>query len=143
MIPYPDAYQNMYQQRRLGALGIEWRPAPQVTFAIGLGDNPQLQAHSFVPFLDPDRWNEPLPEFVDIDWERENIEVQTDDTDSEYNVTDEYSSEGEAESLSGNYSENEGSAEEAELTLARKEGIRRSNRHKHMPKVSEALIFLS
>nr|GEU45443.1 bromodomain and WD repeat-containing protein 3 isoform X1 [Tanacetum cinerariifolium] len=34
MIPYPEPYQSMYQQRRLGSMGFEWRPS-SVRFAVG------------------------------------------------------------------------------------------------------------
>ncbi|XP_068661655.1 uncharacterized protein [Aristolochia californica] len=131
MIPYPEPYQNMYQQRRLGALGIEWRP-PAVKFAVGPGDNAHLQNYQLIPFVDPERWNDPLPEqFVEMDWEQEN-EIQSDDTDSEYNVTDECSSEGELESFSTAASgDTEGSAEDSELDHANKESLRRSKRKKH------------
>nr|GMD19941.1 PH-interacting protein [Ipomoea batatas] len=34
MLPYPEPYQSMYQRRRFGALGIEWRP-PSIKCAVG------------------------------------------------------------------------------------------------------------
>ncbi|XP_072996634.1 uncharacterized protein [Typha latifolia] len=130
MIPYPEPYQNMYQQRRLGTLGIEWRP-PTVKFAVGPTYNVNTGDFQMLPIIDLDRI-EPLPDVVDaIDWEQE-IEIQTDDTDSEYNVTDEYSVEEEQESLSSSSSgDSECSAETDEGNLNNKEGLRRSNRRKH------------
>ncbi|XP_058077259.1 uncharacterized protein LOC131225699 isoform X2 [Magnolia sinica] len=124
MLPYPEPYQNMYQQRRLGALGIEWRP-PSVKLAVGPQD------YQLLPFVDLDRWIEPLPEFVDaMDWEQEN-EVQSDDNDSEYNATEEDSSEGEQECLSGSSGDPECSAEDSEADHSNTEGLRRSKRRKH------------
>ncbi|PAN50018.1 hypothetical protein PAHAL_9G492100 [Panicum hallii] len=74
MMPYPEPFQSMYQKRRLGTLGLEWRP-PSVNFAVG----PTYNATT------------------------EN-EVISDDTDSEYNGMDENSSEGEQEIMSGDSS---------------------------------------
>lgn len=103
MIPYPEPYQRMYQQRRLGALGIEWRPS-SVKFAVGPLDISGLQEYPLLPLVDLDRIIEPLPEFIDVmDWEPE-IEVQSEDNDSEYNVTDENSSEAEQGGLSASSS---------------------------------------
>ncbi|XP_020529700.1 bromodomain and WD repeat-containing protein 1 isoform X2 [Amborella trichopoda] len=134
MIPYPDPYQSAYQQRRLGALGIEWRP-PSVRLAVGPLDNGTQDYVMHLPQAlidgDWDRLLENPADFADVmDWEPE-IDVQSDDNDSEYNVTDEYSSEGErgsfgtcssdvAESSEGD-SEDEGSS---------KEQLRRSKRKK-------------
>ncbi|XP_077219232.1 uncharacterized protein LOC143853368 [Tasmannia lanceolata] len=137
MIPYTEPYQNMYQQRRLGALGIEWRP-PSVKFAVGPSDNVHLGFPDYQgqPFVDLDRFNEPLPEFLDaMDWEHEN-EVQSDDTDSEYNVTEEYSSEGEHGILSTSSSgDPECSAEDSEADCSNRDGLRRSKRKKHKAEV--------
>lgn len=135
MIPYPEPYQNMYQQRRLGAMGIEWRP-PSVKFAVGPTYNAHTGDYQILPMLDLDRLIEPLPEIVDvIDWEYEN-ELQSDDTDSEYNVTDEYSSGGEHVSLSASSTgETEGSADDSEADHANKEGLRRSKRKKHKSEI--------
>ncbi|CAK7348415.1 unnamed protein product [Dovyalis caffra] len=97
MIPYPEPCQTMFQQRRLGALGVEWRPS-SIKFAVGpdIGFGQDYQ----MPLLeDLDRMFEPLPEFIDATyWEPEN-EVISDNTDSEYNVAEECSSEGEQGSL--------------------------------------------
>ncbi|KAK1291482.1 hypothetical protein QJS10_CPB17g00905 [Acorus calamus] len=72
----------------------DYRPLIQDTRGNVLDQNVQL-----LPFLDLGRVVQPLSEFIDaIEWEPEN-EVQSNDTDSEYNVTDEFSSECEHESL--------------------------------------------
>ena len=134
MIPYPEPYQSMYQQRRLGTLGIEWRP-PSVKFAVGPSYNVNTGDYQMLPIVDLDRWNEPLPEFVDvIDWEPEN-EVQSDDTDSEYNVADEYSSEGERESLSSSSSGEPVSSADDSGVDHNNESRRRSKRKKHKSEV--------
>ncbi|XP_057956949.1 uncharacterized protein LOC131150327 [Malania oleifera] len=131
MIPYPEPYQTMYQQRRLGALGngIEWRP-PSVRFAVGT-DITLDQDYHMPPLADLDILLDPIPEFIDaMDWEPE-IEVQTDDTDSEYNVTEEYSTGGDQGSLSCNSSgDPECSEEDSEIEKSHKDGLRRSKRKK-------------
>ncbi|KAG8063674.1 hypothetical protein GUJ93_ZPchr0003g16859 [Zizania palustris] len=102
MMPYPEPFQSMYQKRRLGTLGIEWRP-PSVNFAVGPTYNATTGEYQIIPIIDPDRW-EPLPEITDfIELEPEN-EVISDDTDSEYNGLDEHSTDGEQEVLSGDSS---------------------------------------
>ncbi|KAI3990128.1 hypothetical protein MKX01_029106 [Papaver californicum] len=127
MIPYPEPYQSMYQQRRLGALGIEWRPS-SVKFAVGPLDISGLQEYPLLPLVDLDRMIEPLPEFIDVmDWEPE-VEVQSEDNDSEYNVTDEYSSEGEQGGLSASFS---GGSECSVEDSDGENGRRRSRRKKH------------
>nr|CAD1833232.1 unnamed protein product [Ananas comosus var. bracteatus] len=133
IIPYPEPYQSIYQRRRLGALGIEWRP-PSVNFAVGPTFNPNTGDFQPLPIIDLERWAEPLPEVADaVNWELENEAVQTDDNDSEYNVTDEYSSEGEPESLNSSSSgDSVSSAEDSGVSL-NKEGLRRSKRKKHKP----------
>ena len=134
MIPYPEPYQTTYQQRRLGALGLEWRPST-IKFAIGpdfsLGIDYQMP-----PLADLERMIEPLPEFNEaIFWEPEN-EVMSEDSDSEYNVTDENPSEGEKESIVVSSSDDsESSAEEDEVGNGYKDGLRRSKRKKHKVKV--------
>jgi PH-interacting protein len=98
----------MYQQRRLGALGIEWRPS-FIRFAVGV-DFSMNQDYQMLPIADLDILIDPLPDFVDaMDWEPE-IEIHSDDNDSEYNVTEDYSSGGERGSLSSNSSDPECSA---------------------------------
>lgn len=138
MTPYPEPYQNIYQQRRLGALGIEWRPS-SIKFNTGLENDPHLalQDYQMFPLPDLDRWVEPLPEFVDImDWEQEN-EAQSDDADSEYNVPEEYASEGEQGSVSACSRSLEFSDENSEHDHSVKEGLRKSKRKKLKAKVSE------
>ncbi|KAH9318804.1 hypothetical protein KI387_020573, partial [Taxus chinensis] len=102
MIPYPEPYQSMYQQRRLGALGIDWQP-PSVRLAVGTNDDglfaiPDDTLGQLAPAQNEGnrgRWLEQPAELEDVmDWEQEN-DVQSDDTGSEYNGTDECTSEGE------------------------------------------------
>ncbi|XP_050218722.1 uncharacterized protein LOC126669321 [Mercurialis annua] len=102
MNPYPEPYQNMYQKRRLGALNIEWKP-PSIKFAVGpdFSLDPDFQ---MLPLADLDVMVEPLPEFVDaMDWEPE-IEMQSDDNDSEYNLAEECSTGDEQRSLNSSLS---------------------------------------
>lgn len=125
MLPYPDPYQSIYQRRRLGALGIEWRPS-SIKFAvgtdIGLGQD-------IMPIADLDIVIEPLPEFIDaMVFEPEN-DVINDDTDSEYNVTEEFSSGDDQVSLSNNStSDSECSEDENKVELRYRDGLRRSKR---------------
>lgn len=130
MIPYPEPYQSMYQQRRLGALGIEWRPS-SLRFAVG----PDFSVdQEMLPIADLDILIDPLPEFLDaMDWEPENEVQQSDDTDSEYNVTD---SGGEHGSLSSHSSGRECSAEDSEVENAHEDGLRRSRRKKQNAEVN-------
>ncbi|KAK2990255.1 hypothetical protein RJ640_014707 [Escallonia rubra] len=127
MIPYPEPYQSTYQQRRLGALGFEWRPS-SVRYAVGT-DISLDQDYQMPPIADLDILIDPLPEFLDaMDWEPE-IEIRTEDTDSEYNITEEYSSGGEQGSLSASSSgDPESSAEDTEVKDTHKDSLRRSKR---------------
>ncbi|KAL6968618.1 hypothetical protein U1Q18_034419 [Sarracenia purpurea var. burkii] len=128
MIPYPEPYQSMYQRRRLGALGIEWRPS-SIKFTIGTDIG---LGHELLPLADLDRVIEPLPEIIDaMYWDLEN-EVLNDDTDSEYNVTEEYSSDGEQGILNSSCSSDPESGEEDNLA---EDGLRRSRRRKHKVKL--------
>ncbi|KAJ4968680.1 hypothetical protein NE237_015381 [Protea cynaroides] len=131
IIPYPEPYQSMYQQRRLGAFGLEWRP-PSVKYAVGADISLGLQHYQMVPLADLDRVIDPLPEFIEaMDWMPEN-EVQSDDTDSEYNVAEEYSSEGEQGSLNtSSPSDPECSGGDSEVEHSHKDSLRRSKRKKH------------
>lgn len=128
MIPYPEPYQSMYQKRRLGALGIEWRP-PSVRFAVGVDFNldPDYQ---ILPAADLDALFIPLPEFLDpMDWGPE-VDVRTDDNDSEYDLMDDYPSGGE-QSLASNSNEPECSTENSEDDEdSPRDGMRRSKRKK-------------
>ncbi|XP_042432587.1 bromodomain and WD repeat-containing protein 1-like isoform X2 [Zingiber officinale] len=131
MIPYPEPYQSMYQRRRLGILGIEWRPG-SLKLAVGPTYNASIGDFQALPIVDLEQWVEPLPEIVEaIDWEIEN-DVQSDDADSEYNLTDEYSSQAGQESLSSSScGEAESSAGNSEGDNDGKVGVKRSKRKKH------------
>lgn len=133
MIPYPEPYQSMYQQRRLGAMGIEWRPS-SIDFAIGIHISLGEEYHHMLPLDDLDGIVEPLSEFTDaMHWEPDNVNV-SDDTDSEYNVAEEYSSEGKIGSL--NYI----SSSDLEDSEDECDGLRRSQRKKHTADVSGFLF---
>jgi PH-interacting protein len=150
MIPYPEPYQSMYQRRRLGILGIEWRP-PSVNFAVGPTYNATTGEFQMLPVIDLERWAEPLPEITDvIDWEQQEIEGQTDEdlSDSEYNLTDEYESEGEEQemlSISSSDESEYGDDVDAGLadSSADKARLRRSRRKNHKLEVrNNACDFL-
>ncbi|MFS7938120.1 putative transcription factor WD40-like family [Helianthus anomalus] len=130
MIPYPEPYQSKYQQRRLGALGLEWRPSG-LRFAVGTDISLVDQEFQVPPIADLDILMDPLPEFVDVmDWEPE-IEIQSDENDSEYNVTEEYHSGGEQGSLSSNASASlESGAGDSEDQSSRDDISRRSKKKK-------------
>ncbi|KAK4425942.1 PH-interacting protein [Sesamum alatum] len=128
MIPYPEPYQSMYQQRRLGALGIEWRPS-SLRFAVGVDFSLDPDYH-MLPIVDLDMLIDPLPEFIDaMDWEPE-IEIHSDDNDSEYHITEDYSSGGEHVSLSSDSDEPEDSSGNSEVEDSHRDGLRRSKRKK-------------
>ena len=135
MIPYPEPYQSMYQKRRLGALGIEWHPS-STKFAIG-PDISLGQDFEMLPLEDLERVIEPLLDFMDaMYWEHEN-EVTSDDTDSEYNVAEECSREGEQGALCSSTSRGtESSEEDSEVDCSHKDGLCRSRRRKYNPEVS-------
>ncbi|KAK4283700.1 hypothetical protein QN277_000625 [Acacia crassicarpa] len=130
MIPYPEPYQSEYQRRRLGALGIEWRPS-SLRLAVGPDFSLDPEFH-MLPLADLDMLAEPLPEFIDaMEWEPEN-EVHSDDTDSEYNVTEDYSSGGEKECSSSDASGDPGcSIDDSEGEGTCMDGSRRLKRKKH------------
>ncbi|XP_030454648.2 uncharacterized protein LOC115675964 isoform X1 [Syzygium oleosum] len=132
LVPYPEPYQTMYQQRRLGALGIEWRP-PTVRFAVG-PDFMLGQEYQMLPLADLERMIEPLPEFSDaVFWEPEN-EIISEDNDSEYNVTEE--SEGERGSLSAGFSSDpECSGGDSDAKQSHRDSRRRAGRKKHRTEV--------
>ncbi|KAF3787525.1 PH-interacting protein, partial [Nymphaea thermarum] len=149
LIPYPDPYQSMYQQRRLGALGIEWRP-PSVNLAVGPVDFSNLGIQDYrlhFPQVhldgDLDRWLEQPTEFTDvIDWEPQDNDIQSDDNDSEYNVTEESSSEGEHVSISASSSEDSLSgAEDSDDAGPSNEHVRRSKRKKRREQVEFITSF--
>ncbi|KAJ1380605.1 PH-interacting protein [Sesbania bispinosa] len=129
MIPYPEPYQSEFQQRRLGALGLEWRPS-SLKLAVGPDFSLDPDYH-MLPLADLDVLTEPLPEFIDaMDWEPE-IEVFSDDNDSEYNVTEDCSSRGEKGCSSSNASGDSGcSTDNSEGEDIHMDSIRRSKRKK-------------
>lgn len=140
MIPYPEPYQSAYQQRRLGALGLEWKPT-----ALRLATGPDFTLEpdfQMLPLADLDTLMEPLPEFLDVmEWEPE-IEMQSDDNDSEYNVPEGYSTGGEQGTLSSNSSsDSECSAEDGETEDAQSDRLRRSKRKKQKAEVSCYIDF--
>jgi hypothetical protein len=141
MIPYPEPFQSMFQKRRLGTLGFEWRP-PSVDFAVGPTYNATTGEYQTIPIIDPDRW-EPLPEITDfVELEPEN-EVISDDTDSEYDGMDEYSSEGEKEILSGDSSGASYSSAEIDIDNPSSAAHKRNSRRKKKSEVSgKHLIFM-
>uniref|UniRef100_A0A7N0UHD5 Bromo domain-containing protein n=1 Tax=Kalanchoe fedtschenkoi TaxID=63787 RepID=A0A7N0UHD5_KALFE len=132
MIPYPEPYQSLYQRRRLGALNREWQP-PTLKLCVG-PDITLDRDYQILPLPDLDMVVDPLPEFLDaMDWVPE-IEVQSDDNDSEYNVTEDYISGREHVSLSSDSSDDleystyddDDDADADRSTL--KDGSRRSRR---------------
>lgn len=141
MIPYPEPYQSMYQRRRLGALGIEWRPS-SFRFSIGTDFNMDQPYQTF-PIIDLEMLIEPLPGFVDaMDWEPE-IEIQSDESDSEYHVTEEYSSGKEHGSFCSDASANpENSDEDSEAADNQKDALRRSRRKKQKEEVKGFYVIL-
>ncbi|KAK6161017.1 hypothetical protein DH2020_004398 [Rehmannia glutinosa] len=120
--------QSMYQQRRLGALGIEWRPS-SLRFSIGVDFSLDPDYH-MLPIVDLDTLIDPLPEFVDaMDWEPE-IEIHSDDNDSEYHITEDYSSGGEQVSIGSDSDEPECSSGNSEVEDSHRDRLRRSKRKK-------------
>ncbi|XP_074316032.1 uncharacterized protein LOC141652459 [Silene latifolia] len=126
MIPYPEPYQSIYQRRRLGVLGVEWRPSA-MKFAVGpdfsLGDDFQI-----MPLPDPEAIID-IPEPLDATfWEPEN-EVMPDDNDSEYDIAEEISGDKEQESSStSTYGDTDSETENFEHKQKQKDVLRRSKR---------------
>lgn len=134
MLPYPEPYQSMYQRRRFGALGIEWRP-PSIKCAVGT-DVGLGQEYQMLPLADLDVVAEPMPEFLDaMNWEPE-IDVINDDTDSEYNVNEDFSSE-EKGHLSDSSCNDPDCSEDEKI---RQSQNRRSKRKKSISEVSINII---
>ncbi|MCD7449439.1 hypothetical protein HAX54_052146 [Datura stramonium] len=126
MLPYPEPYQSMYQRRRLGALGTEWRP-PSIKFSVGTDAGLGL-GYRVLPVADLDIIAEPLPEFVDtLFWEPDNG-ILNDETDSEYNMNEELSTEGEHECSRDGSSSGSVCSEEEKMRRSRKDSLRRSKR---------------
>ncbi|KAL5561007.1 hypothetical protein UlMin_030754 [Ulmus minor] len=113
LIPYPEPYQTTYQKRRLGALGMEWRPST-INFAIGPDFSSGLDFPMPMPPLDDfERLFETL-EFTDaMLWEPEN-DVISEEGDPEYNDADENSSEGRQGSVASSLTDSECSSEEGD-----------------------------
>jgi PH-interacting protein len=90
-----------------------------------------------VPLADLDMVIEPPPEFIDVmDWEPE-IDVFANDTDSEYNLTDDSSSRGEKGGSSSNASGDPGSStDNSDNEDIHMDSIRRSKRKKQKTGVS-------
>lgn len=144
----------MYQQRRLGALGIEWQPL-RVNLSVGIddinyvsfGDHP-LTFHPNIQGSPVDtaedgarrRWVEqPTDADEEIDWEQD-VTRLSDDSGSDYSVTEESLSllddddEGTASSSEGlgHSDEDEGDSEEESVQEIQ---LRRSNRNKRKAEV--------
>ncbi|KAJ0259076.1 WD40 domain-containing protein [Hirschfeldia incana] len=134
MIPYPEPDQTLFQQRRLGALGVEWRPS-SIKFSVG-PDFSLGQDYIMPPLADLDRLIEPLPEFIDaMFWEPEH-EVLSDDNDSEYNA--EVSSDGaKASPCSNSSNELECSSEDSDVENIYENSYHRKRRRQH-PRVDVA-----
>ncbi|CAI9104888.1 OLC1v1003675C2 [Oldenlandia corymbosa var. corymbosa] len=137
MIPYPEPYQSMYQRRRLGALNIEWRPS-SIKLAVGpdIGLNQEYQV---LPVADLDLVVDPPPELFDaMYWEPENDAIH-DETDSEYLVTDECSSEeGQEHSSDGDSSSDPECSEGIKVGRSQKDRLRRSKRKKSLADVDSS-----
>lgn len=134
MIPYEEPYQTMFQKRRLGALGKEWRPS-----ALKLAVGPDItldQDYQMPPLADLDL-AEPLPEFLDVmEWEPE-VDILSDENDSEYNVPEEYSSGKEQECVNSSTSGESGSSSsESDEDGDHQNSLRRSKRKRHKSGVS-------
>ncbi|KAL5069028.1 hypothetical protein RYX36_019915 [Vicia faba] len=126
MIPYPEPYQSQFQRRRLGALGIEWRPS-LIKYAIG-PDFSVGQDYQVIPLADLEGLLDPQPEFLDaLLWEPE-YDIVSDDNDSEYNVNEDNSSTAEQGTISVISSSD---LEYSESDSNNRDGLRRSRRKSH------------
>ncbi|KAH9617969.1 hypothetical protein KSS87_003832 [Heliosperma pusillum] len=126
MIPYPEPYQSMYQQRRLGILGIEWHPS---TARFTVGPDFTSDQDQILPLPDLDVFIDPLPYFVDaMDWEPE-AEVISDDMDSEFNVTESVGGDG-GHISSTSSGESECSDDYSDDEMSVRDGPRRSRRRR-------------
>lgn len=127
MVPYSEPYQNIYQRRRLGALGIEWRPSSINNFLgtnIGLGQEYQL-----LPLADLDMVFEPHVEFLDATLFEPENDVINDDTDSEYDIAEEvYSGDDQGNLGNDSSSDSECSEEDNKAARIHGHGLRRSKR---------------
>ncbi|KAL9227629.1 hypothetical protein vseg_003297 [Gypsophila vaccaria] len=127
MIPYPEPYQSMYQRRRLGVLGVEWRPSA-LKFAVGPDFSSGGDVQMMMPLPDPEAIID-VPEPLDATfWEPEN-EVMPDDTDSEYDIAEEISGVKEQESSStSSYGDTDSDTEKFDHRQKQKDVLRRSKR---------------
>lgn len=137
MVPYPEPYQSQFQQRRLGALGIEWRPS-MIKYAVG----PEFsvdQDYPLIPLIDLEGMFELQPELTDaMFWEPEYDIASDDNNDSEYNVNEDNSSAAEQGSVSAISSSD---LECSEDDSSSRDGLRRSRRKKHKVEVSGIFIL--
>lgn len=137
MVPYPEPYQSQFQQRRLGTLGIEWRPS-SIKYAVG-PDFTAGQDYQVIPLVDLEGMLEPQPEFLDaMLWEPE-YDILSDDADSEYNVNEDNSSAAEQGSISAISSSD---LEYSDDDSSNRDGLRRSRRKKLNVGVSGVFIFV-
>lgn len=132
MLPYPEPYQSMYQRRRLSARGIEWRPS--LNFAIGT-DIGLGQEYQVFPLVDLDTVIERVPDFVDALYLEPEIDALRDETDSEYFLTDESSSEDEQECAIHGFSSDSENSENRNIQHRLRENLRRSKRKKPLAEV--------
>ncbi|CAM6040557.1 unnamed protein product [Sphagnum compactum] len=146
LIPYPEPYQSLYQQRRLGALGIEWTPS-NVFLSIGTTDdvaytNPSNPPLALPPPIVPpspvqqnqrgpqtapgNQWVE-QPSEVDeaMDWEQE-VAGLSEDTGSDYSASEESRS----EEAGGN--QGGGDSHEEEAFGSEEEGWEERDSHTHL-----------
>jgi len=132
MVPYPEPYQSQFQQRRLGALGIEWRPS-LIKYAVGPDFSVgQGQDYPVIPLVDLEGMVEPQPDFLDaMFWEPEYDIIVSEDTDSEYNVNEDTSSAAAQGSVISS-----SDLECSEDDSSNRDGLRRSRRKKHKVGVS-------
>lgn len=138
MLPYPEPYQSQFQQRRLGALGIEWNPS-LIKYTVGPVFSVD-QDFQEIPLVDLEGMLDPQPEFLDasIFWEPEHDNV-SDDNDSEYNVNEDNSSAAEQGAVSAISSSD---LEYSEGDSNNRDGFRRSRRTNHGVGVSSVFIFV-
>ncbi|CAJ2629040.1 unnamed protein product [Trifolium pratense] len=125
MMPYPEPYQTQFQRRRLGALGIDWRPS-LINYAVG-PDFSVGQDYHVTPLVELEGLLDPQPEWDALLWEPEHDNV-SDDNDSEYNVNEDNSSAAEQGTVSAISSSD---LEYSEGDSSNTESRRRSRRKKH------------
>ncbi|KAK7356332.1 hypothetical protein VNO80_15601 [Phaseolus coccineus] len=127
MVPYPEPYQSQFQQRRLGALGIEWRPS-LIKYAVGPDFSVgQGQDYPVIPLVDLEGMVEPQQDFLDaMLWEPEYDIIVSEDTDSEYNVNEDTSGAAAQGSVISS-----SDLECSEDDSSNRDGLRRSRRKKH------------